>query len=100
MIQLSRMIDRYCVVTTEHRAVVGGFLVDYDPDRRVATLTEARVCVHWSADVRGFVGLAAGGPDSKSRVSPACPRLALCGVTSILLATDAAAEAWRSGPWA
>ena len=87
----------YVVVTTEHRGVFGGVFVSRK-DREV-TLSEARVCVHWSAETRGFVGLAVTGPLDGSRVSPAAPELTLAGVTSISKCTEKAKDRWEQSPW-
>src|SRR6185437_2017311 len=57
------------VVTTEHRGVFFGYLLeDKSPDRVI--LEDARMCVYWSAKVHGVLGLAATGPDKDSRVGP------------------------------
>lgn len=43
-----------------------------DIDRKTIRLKDARLCVYWSADLRGFMGLAAYGPSGSCRTgSPA-----------------------------
>ena len=90
-------IGKHVVVTTEHRAVFYGVLASLDG--KEAVLTNARFCVHWSQETRGFIGLAAAGPGKGSRVSAACERLAVNAVTSVSLCSAEATEKWESGPW-
>ena len=92
---------RYVVVTTDHtkRGVFGGILQEHDPQSGRAVLTEARMCIYWSKETRGVLGLAAIGPQEGSRVSPAVPRIALEGVAAVMDATPAARERWEQGPW-
>lgn len=87
------------VVTTEHRGVFYGALERWDEDKRVAVIRDARVCVKWGEEVRGFVGLCNTGPIGGSRVSRAAPELVLVGVTSVGVCTEAAASVWESEPW-
>ena len=89
--------ERKVVVTTSHRGVFFGTLAD---DRgEVVVLEDARSCVHWSMETRGFLGLAAHGPKSGSRVGPAVPRIELRGVTSVSDCSAEAVAAWEAGPW-
>lgn len=90
---------RPVVVTTEHRGVFFGMFNGDDPEAKVVTITDAQMCVYWSADVQGVVGLAASGPSKNCKVTPAAPKITLQGVTSIMEATDEAAQAWRNRPW-
>ena len=90
---------RPVVVTTEHRGVFFGNVEKIEPDNKIV-LADAQMCVYWSADVRGVLGLAASGPSKGCKVTPAVPRLSLTGVTAIMDATDAAVEAWKGRPWA
>lgn len=87
----------YVVVTTVHRGVFGGRLVERNGDE--VTLTDARVCVYWSQSTKGFVGLAVTGPLDGSRVSPACPTMTIPFVSAILGCTDEATKEWESGKW-
>src|SRR5512139_4098560 len=85
------------MVTTDKRGVFFGYCSDTSADP--ITLTKARNCVYWSADVKGFLGLAATGPTSGCRIGPAAPSLTLRGVTSVVTVSDSAARAWESAPW-
>ncbi len=89
----------YVLVTTEKRGVFFGKVVDRDDDKKTITLTEARNCIYWSEDVRGFLGLAANGPTAGCRIGPAASKLELNGVTSISECSDKAVAAWEAEPW-
>ena len=85
------------LVTTEHRGVFFGKLVENGGDTVV--LADARNCLYWSAQVKGFLGLAASGPNKGCRIGPKVLRLTRNGVTSITDCTKEAVEAWEAAPW-
>lgn len=93
----SDMIGSKVVVTTKHRGVFFGELLE-EADETVV-LGDAQNCVYWSVETKGFVGLAHAGPQSGSKVTRAAPRLKLFGVTSVVECTPEAAEAWEGAPW-
>ena len=84
------------VVTTEHRGVFFGYTHESGP---TMILKEARMCLHWTADVKGVLGLAVTGPNKNCRVGPAVPSLRLEKVTSVAEATLQAEDAWLKGFW-
>jgi len=86
------------VVTTAHKGVFFGYTTD-DVSNKTLSLKRARMCVYWSADVRGMPGLAGAGPTSSCRVSPAADIDALHDVTGVWRATPEAVEAWEAQPW-
>ena len=87
------------VVTTEHKGVFFGYQ-SRPLSGGVVTLTQARNCLYWSADVKGFMGLAATGPSKSCRVGPEVPAIELTAVTSVIDATPEAAQRWSAAPWA
>jgi len=87
------------VVTTEHKGVFFGYGDTALSADKTITITQARMCVHWSESTRGVLGLAATGPDNNCRITPSVPSLTLSGVTSIMECSEAAAKAWEVGPW-
>jgi len=95
----ARKQQRPVVVTTEHRGVFFGFLNGDDANAPTLTITDAQMCVYWSEDVNGVLGLASSGPSKKCRVSPKVPRLTLQAVTAVMDATDDAVKAWQARPW-
>ena len=88
---------RPVVVTTAHKGVFFGYL-DGAVDGDTVRLTRARNCVYWSADMRGFMGLAVTGPGDGCRIGPAAD-IELRDITSIVEATPDAAERWEAAPW-
>lgn len=88
------------VVTTEHRGV---FFGEGDPSAmadRTIRLENVQMCIYWSADVRGVMGLAAIGPTKGCKVGPVVPGMTITQVTGVMEATDEAAVAWKAAPWA
>lgn len=87
------------MVTTQHRGVFFGYQRGPMKDNEVV-LAEARNCLYWSADVRGFMGLAVTGPSRTCRVGPAVPSITLTGVTSLTEVSADAEKRWNDAPWA
>ena len=87
---------RPVVVTTAHRGVFFGYATDTTGE--TITLTRARLCVYWSTDVKGFMGLAAGGPTPSCRIGPPAD-ITVRAITAVLEVTPAAVLAWESQPW-
>lgn len=88
---------RAVIVTTAHRGVFFGYTSQTDGE--TITLTNARNCLYWSADVKGFMGLAATGPSASCRIGPRAD-ITLRNVTAVLEVTPAAAAKWEAAPWA
>lgn len=88
--------EQAVVVTTEHRGVFFGYAADTSGD--TIALRAARNCIYWSSSVRGFMGLAATGPDKQSKVGPAAD-IEVRKITSVIKCTPEAAAAWESAPW-
>jgi hypothetical protein len=86
------------VVTTAHKGVFFGY--GEPSDKATIRIEKARMCIYWSQDVKGILGLAATGPSKSSRVGPAVPALTLRDVTSVIEASEDATKAWEGGPWA
>lgn len=87
---------RPVVVTTAHRGVFFGYATKTDGE--TIALTNARLCLYWSADVKGFMGLAASGPTSSCRIGPAAD-ITLRNITAVLEVSEAAKSAWEAAPW-
>ena len=87
----------YVVITTEKRGVFAGKLAKQSDEAVV--LKETRMCVYWSRDVKGVMGLAAGGPTAGCKISRAVPSGEFVGVTAVLECSDDAQAAWESAPW-
>ena len=87
---------RPVIVTTAHRGVFFGYAGKTDGD--VIRLKDARLCVYWSSDVKGFMGLANGGPTASCRIGPKAD-IELRNITAVLEITKAAEAAWVAAPW-
>ena len=85
------------IVTTAHRGVFFGYTADETGE--TIALAKARLCVYWSADVRGFMGLAANGPSASCKIGPPAD-IRLRNITSVLSVTPAAVAKWEAAPWA
>ena len=89
--------ERAVMVTTAHRGVFFGYATETSGE--TIKLKRARNCIYWSADCKGFLGLAATGPTSKCRIGPAAD-IELRNVTSVVEVTHEAVKAWEAAPWA
>jgi hypothetical protein len=93
------------LVTTEHRGVFYGFLPEgvtevtlHPADSKAVTLTHARMCIYWSADVQGVLGLASHGPTSGCKITRPVPKITLTEVTAVTDVTEEAVKAWQARP--
>lgn len=86
------------LVTTEYRGVFFGYTEEgVKPDMSI-DLVKARNCVYWDEVLKGFLGLAAFGPNAKCRIGPAVD-ITLYKVTLTGDPTPAAVKAWEAAPW-
>lgn len=92
--------EKAVLVTTEYRGVFFGY-VPNDADFTVSTikLERARLCIYWSTEIKGFMGLAVTGPNMNCKIGPAAKSINLQKITAILECTDDAIKAWESAPW-
>jgi hypothetical protein len=88
--------ERAVLVTTAHKGVFFGYAAETDGE--TIALKRARLCVYWSRDVKGFMGLAANGPTSGCRIGPPAD-ITLRAVTAVAEVTPKAVEAWERAPW-
>lgn len=88
--------ERPVIVTTEHRGVFFGYASDTDGE--TIKLRAGRLCIYWSADMHGFMGLAHLGPSRDCKIGPPAD-ITLRKITSVLEATPAAVERWEAAPW-
>lgn len=89
-------MERPVLVTTAHRGVFFGYAVD--TSSTTIKLRRGRNCAFWSAEIKGFLGLAAVGPSATCRVGPAAD-IELRDVTSVSEVTAAAVKKWEAAPW-
>ena len=89
--------ERAVLVTTAHKGVFFGYATETGGS--TIKLRAARLCVYWSADLRGFMGLAASGPNGNCKIGPAAD-IELRDITSVTEVTPEAAERWEKAKWA
>lgn len=89
--------ERAVLVTTEHRGVFFGYATKTDGE--TIKLRAARNCVYWDAAVKGFLGLAATGPNAKCKIGPPAD-IELRAITCVADVTPVAVTAWEAAPWA
>ena len=88
--------ERAVLVTTAHKGIFFGYANDTSGES--IALRAARLCVYWSADLRGFMGLASHGPSSACKIGPAAD-IELRDITSVVEVSPAAVEKWEKAPW-
>lgn len=86
------------LVTTQHRGVFFGYGQRAEKQSEIE-LTQARMAVSWSTDMRGVFGLAVVGPSNSCKIGMAVPVLTLCDVTAVAECTPEAVEKWEKAPW-
>lgn len=89
--------ERAVIVTTAHKGIFFGWAKE--TDGQTIKLRAARLCVYWTSDLRGFMGLAANGPSNSCRVGPPAD-IELRDITAVVEVTPLAVQKWESGPWA
>jgi len=85
------------LVTTAHRGVFFGY--GQRSDAPTIDLEKARMCIYWSSDLRGVLGLATAGPSGNCKIGPAVEHITLRDVTSVVECTPEAAANWEKGIW-
>jgi hypothetical protein len=87
---------RPVLVTTAHKGVFFGYAKETSGN--TIRLLRARLCVYWTADLRGFMGLASHGPTKGCKIGPPAD-IELRDVTSVTEVTAEATEKWEAAPW-
>jgi len=89
--------ERAVLVTTAHRGLFFGYASETGGE--TIKLRAARLCVYWSGDLRGFMGLASVGPNDNCKIGPAAD-IELRSITSVSEVSPEAIERWEKAPWA
>ncbi len=87
---------RPVIVTTANRGVFFGYAKDTTGE--TIALQRSRLCVYWSADLKGFMGLAANGPSATCRIGPPAD-ITLRNITAVLELSPEAVAKWEGAPW-
>ena len=88
--------ERPVVVCTEFRGVFFGYAKDTSGDS--VKLRAGRMCVYWTAEMRGAPGLAKMGPDKGCRISPPAD-VELRKITAVFEVDADAVKRWEDAPW-
>lgn len=91
-----KQTSRPVLVTTVHKGVFFGYATKTDGS--TIKLERARNCIYWSSSNRGFLGLAADGPNNEAKIGPAAD-IELRDITCVAEVTKAAAAKWEAAPW-
>ena len=87
---------RPVLVTTAHRGVFFGYAKDTTGE--TITLKRSRLCVYWSSDLKGFMGLAAQGPSASCRIGQPVD-ITLRNITAVVEVSAEATAKWEAAPW-
>lgn len=87
------------VVTTKHRGVFFGYVEDDSKSPSEIILAQVRMCVYWSSDIKGVLGLAVSGPSATCRITHAVSKVTLYDITGILDCSPDATEKWEQSLW-
>ena len=93
---MSETKERHVLVTTAHRGVFAGYATDTSGE--TILLRRARICVYWSADMKGFMGLAHTGPSASCKIGPPAD-ITLRNITAVVEVTGEATQRWEDAPW-
>lgn len=85
------------VITTLHKGVFFGY--GTPSDSKTIRLENCRMCVYWSAETKGVLGLAAIGPMNGSKITPSVPAMTLQDVTGCMEVSSEASKVWEKGLW-
>lgn len=88
--------ERPVLVTTSWQGVFFGYATETEGE--TIFLKRSRLCVYWSPDLRGFMGLASHGPSDHCKVGPAAD-ITLRGITAVVEVVPEAVERWEKAPW-
>lgn len=94
---MKKAIERAVLVTTLHKGVFFGWAKDTSGS--TIQLRAARLCIYWSSDLHGFMGLASHGPNGNCKIGPSVD-IELRDITSVSEVTTEAAKKWEKAKWA
>lgn len=84
---------------TTKRGVFAGLINPEDYDKQTLTVEELQMCVYWSVDMQGVLGLASMGPSKTCKISKPVKRATLQGVTATVELSEEAYKNWKKQPW-
>lgn len=96
------MSDKIPVLITTNkdlRGVFFGYIAEEDADKETMRVDDVQMCVYWSVNVCGVLGLASSGPLKGCRVTKSAKAGVIKGVTLVVECSKEAVNAWKSTPW-
>ena len=84
--------ERAVIVTTAHKGVFFGYAEN--TSGATILLKRAKLAIYWTADLRGFMGLASHGPSSGCTIGPAAD-IELRDITSVVEVSPEAVQRWE-----
>ncbi len=90
---MAKTKERMVLVTTAHRGVFCGYSAETGGD--TIKLRQARLCIYWSTDLRGFMGLASHGPNGNCKIGPPAD-IDVRAVTAVVEVTPEAEAKWNA----
>jgi len=91
--KVAKQAERFVLVTS---GVFGGYAKDVSGE--TIKLRDARLCVYWSRDMKGFMGLASQGPSASCRIGPPAD-IELRNITAVVECDAEAVKKWEDAPW-
>lgn len=89
-------MSKAVLVTTEFRGVFFGFIKNDKKLPAEITLINAKNCIYWSSETKGFLGLASTGPKSGCRIGAEIKEITLYKITSVTPVEEKAVEVWKN----
>ena len=93
----ARIKKQALLVTTSHKGVFFGY--GFKSTAKDIELIDARMCVSWSADMHGVLGLASKGPSASCRISDKVSSIILKDVTAQIPVSADAIKRWEESEW-
>lgn len=88
------------LVFAKPKAVFFGFATEKEMLKECPTLTDAQMCLYWSKDVKGVLGLAKLGPIGDSKVTPSVPSIHIKEkIEAFCECTEEAIKQWQKEPF-
>lgn len=88
------------VITTKHRGVFFGEIIEHDEEKSKIVLKDAQMAVYFSMVEYGVLGLASVGPNKNCRIGKPKPGLTIIyDITAVIESTEDAEVEWGKCYW-
>jgi hypothetical protein len=99
MVKAAKKVPVLITTDNSKRGVFFAYINPEDAEKDNIPAHDIQMCLYWSHDVKGVLGLAANGPTSGCRIGPPVAKGIIKGVTFVCDASPEAEKAWRKQPW-